>query len=203
MPEAPAALTMEGYTALQAALEPAIRGFVRRLLGANGDDLAVDDLVQETFIALYRKLTARDAPIPPEAARPYAYGIARNLAYAELRRIERYGLALAADHDQAAEDGFAYGAGYAVAVDPAAMPEETAYWMLLNADVQAAIDRLPEAQRQVLILFCEEGLSYHEIAVIMGVNVGTVKSRLHYAKRALRGLLSAATLHAIDQELSD
>jgi RNA polymerase sigma-70 factor (ECF subfamily) len=60
------------------------------------------------------------------------------------------------------------------------------------------MERLPELQRQILIMYSEENLSYQEIAEILETNVGTVKSRLHYAKRALRGMLRPATLEAIE-----
>ncbi|MFN8528477.1 MAG: RNA polymerase sigma factor [Anaerolineae bacterium] len=197
-------LSADDFAAIQTGLDAPIRRFIRRTLGTYGDETSVEDLAQETFIALYRKLTADEKRIPIGDAKPYAFGIARNLCYEELRRVERYGLSLEADHDQAGGDGdmSAYGIGYVVAADPSIQPEEAAYWLLLNVEVQAAIDRLPEAQRQVLLLYCEQEMSYDEIARVMGTNIGTVKSRLHYAKRSLRGLLSAAALEAIEQEFS-
>lgn len=199
-------LSADDFAAIQNGLDAPIRRFIRRTLGTYGDETSVEDLAQETFIALYRKLTAEEKRIPIGDAKPYAFGIARNLCYEEMRRVARYGLSLEADHDQAGGDGestlSAYGMGYAVAADPSLQPEDAAYWLLLNVEVQAAIDRLPEVQRQVLLLYCEQEMSYDEIARVMGTNIGTVKSRLHYAKRSLRGLLSAAALEAIEQEFS-
>ncbi len=183
------------FERLQAELNPPVRRYIRRLLGVHADDLAVDDIAQETFIALYRRLIRTADPLPLGDAKPYTYGIARNLCYEELRRIERFGLSVEDDHDQA--DG-AYGMGYRVMADTSQSPESAAYWMLLNAEVQAAINQLPSAQRDTLILYCQAEMSYEEIAETLGVNVGTVKSRLHYAKRMLRGLLSAATVEAIE-----
>ncbi len=183
------------FERLQAELDPPVRRYIRRLLGVHADDLAVDDLAQETFIALYRRLTRSGDPLPLGDAKPYTYGIARNLCYEELRRIERFGLALEDDHDQADD---AYGIGYTVMADSSQSPENAAYWMLLNTEVQAAINKLPSAQRDALLLYCQAEMSYEEIAETLGVNVGTVKSRLHYAKRMLRGLVSAATVEAIE-----
>jgi RNA polymerase sigma factor (sigma-70 family) len=190
----------DSFDALQTALEPGIRRFIRRLLGQYGDPLAVDDLTQETFIALYRRLKAEQVGLDRESVQPYAYGIARHLVYAEMRRVRRYGLGLADDHDQIGGDTETLG-GYAVVADPSEAPEDAAHWLMLTMQVRAAIDRLPEAQRLVLILYSEEGLGYEEIARITGVNVGTVASRLHYAKRTLRGLLPPETLAAISESI--
>lgn len=158
--------------------------------------LTIDDLTQDTFIALYRRLTHPQAPLPAESATPYVYGIARHLAYAEIRRTRCYALATADDRDALGDDEAL--AAYAVTVDPAPQPDETAHWLLLSVEVRRAIDRLPPVQREALILFSEEGLNYQEIALATGATVGTVASRIHYAKRGLRGLLSANTLDAIE-----
>ena len=64
------------------------------------------------------------------------------------------------------------------------------------------MERLPELQRQALILFSEEGLSYNEIAEAMDTSIGTVKSRLFHAKQGLRRLLRPDTLQALDVEFS-
>jgi len=66
-----------------------------------------------------------------------------------------------------------------------------------------AMDRLPEPQRQALILFADEELSYAEIAEVLGTNIGTVKSRLFHAKRTLRRLLRPETVSAIETGLRD
>jgi transposase len=75
--------------------------------------------------------------------------------------------------------------------------------MLLALEVREAMDQLPESQRQTLILYSEEGLSYTEIADIMDVSIGTVKSRLFYAKKNLRGLIRPATLDVLAEEFSE
>jgi RNA polymerase sigma-70 factor (ECF subfamily) len=77
-------------------------------------------------------------------------------------------------------------------------PEEVAHWLLIQLEVREAIDRLPEMQRQALILYSEEDLSYTEIAAVMETTVGTVKSRLFHAKQTLRRLLRPETLEALD-----
>jgi len=58
-----------------------------------------------------------------------------------------------------------------------------------EAELMARVAELPLAQRSVLLLHFIEGFSLEEIAHVTQAHVGTVKSRLHYAKRALRELL--------------
>ena len=60
-----------------------------------------------------------------------------------------------------------------------------------EAEFMTALNRLPLPQRSALLLHYLEDFSIEEIADITGVSAGTVKSRLHYAKRALRQLLEA------------
>ena len=61
--------------------------------------------------------------------------------------------------------------------------------------VHRGLDRLPLAQREALTLFFLEDLSLEEMAGLMGVAVGTVKSRLHYGKAALKKILLEGDAH--------
>jgi RNA polymerase sigma-70 factor (ECF subfamily) len=56
--------------------------------------------------------------------------------------------------------------------------------------VLAALEGLPPEQREVVVLAFYEGLSYREIAELLGVPEGTVKSRMYFAKRKLREALT-------------
>lgn len=76
--------------------------------------------------------------------------------------------------------------------------EEGVIWSLLLSEVQSAIEQLPEPQREVLIRYCYQELGYAEIAAAMGVTVGTVKSRIHYARINLRRRLSPVVRDALD-----
>jgi len=78
-------------------------------------------------------------------------------------------------------------------------PEEVAHWLMIQLEVRETIDRLPENQRQALILYAEEGLSYAEIAEAMNTNIGTIKSRLFHAKQNLRRLVRPEVLEALDE----
>jgi RNA polymerase sigma-70 factor (ECF subfamily) len=64
-----------------------------------------------------------------------------------------------------------------------------------GARIHAALDGLALEHRQVLMLRFLEGMTYEQIAVVSGCGIGTVKSRLHYAKRALRHVLEEANIY--------
>lgn len=183
----------DAFDDLHARLAPMVTRFVRRLVG---DVQEVDDIVQETFIGLYRHIREID---PPHMLRPYLFRIARNRSYDALRRQGRYAqIGIDEDEDDPVQ--------VRVAFDLAQYhtpPEDAAGWLLLYMEVRAAIDRLPELQRQALILYAEEGMSYAEIARVMEVSIGTVKSRLFHAKRGLRDRLSDDALRLIREELQD
>jgi RNA polymerase sigma-70 factor (ECF subfamily) len=57
------------------------------------------------------------------------------------------------------------------------------------ADVRRALDELPEEQREVLVLRFLQEMSYADIALAVDSPVGTVRSRIHYAKQALRSVM--------------
>lgn len=59
----------------------------------------------------------------------------------------------------------------------------------LRRAIQAALEQLPEAQRQTFILHAEAELSYREVAETLGISIGTVMSRLFYARQRLKNLL--------------
>jgi len=68
-------------------------------------------------------------------------------------------------------------------------PDEILIRQEAERQVLALVERLPVEQRSALLLHCVEGFSLQEIAEISSVPVGTVKSRLHNAKRSMRRLL--------------
>ncbi|MGC4114152.1 MAG: sigma-70 family RNA polymerase sigma factor [Myxococcales bacterium] len=76
--------------------------------------------------------------------------------------------------------------------DPAHRPDESAEASELGRNVSHAMSGLASAHRTVLRLREWEGLSYSEIAEDQRIPIGTVMSRLFYARRAMRALLEAA-----------
>jgi RNA polymerase sigma-70 factor (ECF subfamily) len=61
----------------------------------------------------------------------------------------------------------------------------------LRTALADALLRLPEAQRRTFVLHVDGGLSYREVADAMGISIGTVMSRLFYARQKLKGMLAA------------
>ena len=74
-------------------------------------------------------------------------------------------------------------------VDPAAA-EESDFSPEDAARIHAALDELPPEQREVLVLRFLEEMSYEQIASVVGCQLGTVRSRIYYGKRALRCALA-------------
>ncbi|MDX1993715.1 MAG: sigma-70 family RNA polymerase sigma factor [bacterium] len=178
----------DAFTELHDLLEPGVKRFVGRLIG-HGQE--AEDITQDTLIALYTNLCRID---PVENLRPYVFRIARNRCYDVLRRQGRFeDVSL---DDEPAEMRVSFSNSHLIAA-----PEDVTHWLLLHLEVQEAMERLPELQRQTLVFYCEEELSYAEIAEIMNVSIGTVKSRLFHARTTLRGLLRPDTLRAIGDSL--
>jgi RNA polymerase sigma-70 factor (ECF subfamily) len=159
------------FDALQGELLPSVERFVCRLIGVREE---VQDITREALLALWISIRRMDRP---EAMLPFAYRVARNKAYDVLRVQGRFNII-----DTLTEAGDA--TVYHVP-DAAAGPEETTLRLALWREVQAAMERLPELQRQTLILYAEEDFTYQQIAEAMATDLGTVRSRLFHARRNL------------------
>lgn len=179
---------LDAFEAIQRELEPPIRRFVQRLM--QRQDTLIDDLVQDVFISFYLNMQRID---PPENLRPYIFRMARNRCYDEMRRHGRTEQVSLDDEPMQMWVSFSNS-------HPADKPDEITHWLLLYAEVQDAMDNLPEAQRTALLLYAEEGFSYAEIATATDSSLGTVKSRIFHAKKALRGMLHPETLAALEWE---
>jgi RNA polymerase sigma-70 factor (ECF subfamily) len=157
----------EAFIALIKLFDVHMRRFIHHLIGFHPSE---DDIVQNTTLALYRNLQRLDA----DRLRPFLFRVIRNQCYDQLRRQGRY--------EMVSMDNV-------ILHDDARSPEQQVAADMNYELLQLAIQQLPEAQRQTVILYAEEGMSYQEIAVATGVSIGTVKSRLHHAKKTLRRIL--------------
>jgi RNA polymerase sigma-70 factor (ECF subfamily) len=81
------------------------------------------------------------------------------------------------------------GGGPVVPGDPARRLERADLRRLLDE----ALAALPEAQRRTFVLHADAGLSYREVADVLGISIGTVMSRLYYARQRLRAFLAEST----------
>jgi len=136
------------------------------------DEQATLDLVQEAFISAFRHI---DSLRDDDKFGGWLFGIAHQKCIQHWRRQGREAELreeLLPETDTSSEGP----------LDVLLREEQEAEFMKL-------LERLPLAQRSALLLHFIEGFSLEEIARITGTQVGTVKSRLHYAKRSLRKLL--------------
>lgn len=166
----------KAFDALQIALQSSVWQFVERLIGLSA---CTPDIVQKAFLALYLNI---ERIASAEHLRPFLYRVARNLCYDELRWRGRF-QHVSLDSDEWEEQWHeSFGADL---VDPSDLPDELAHVAGLWREVQRAMDRLPELQRQALILYAEEDLTYEQVAEAMGSDMGTIKSRIHNARKNL------------------
>ncbi len=149
-----------GVTSAKGEFESAWRSHGRRLhawiRGETGPGDDVDAIFQEVWLGYLRALRRGRAPRSPRA---WLFATARNLVLKSRRRRTMRVLA----------------------EDPVARPTAPA-----SANIEAAVERLSPTAREVFVLRVRMGLTYDEIAQVLGIRRGTVASRLHDAVTTLR-----------------
>jgi RNA polymerase sigma-70 factor, ECF subfamily len=152
--------------------------FALRLTG--GNDAEADDLLQETFIRAYRSW---ETYTRGSQCRSWLFTICRNEF---VRAHSRVSAQIDAVELTSTTDAEALAT--ATVFQEAAMldPEKAFFESMIDREVIAAIDALPVEFRETVVLSDLQGLSYPEVASILGVPVGTVKSRLYRARRLLQ-----------------
>jgi len=145
--------------------------YVRKLWG---DVHGAEDLLQDVWFDVFRGLPRLSEP---EAFRAWLYRIARLRVFRWLRK-RRPGWVPLAEADWVQEEP----------ADDEFCPEDV-------ARIHVALSELAVEHREVIVLRFLEEMSYEEIAGVVGCPVGSVRSRLHYAKRALRVALERTDKH--------
>lgn len=176
----------------EAAFEEMVAAYHRRVWSIayqmSGDPDDADDITQEAFVRVYRSI----GRFREESSfSTWLYRITMNLCTDFLRRRRRHGEPLSLDQVEAegrAETRQSPIAAGSVAGthNPSGNPLREAETAELRSRLTEAVLSLPEYYRAVVVLRDIEGLSYREIASVLGCPEGTVMSRLFYAKRALR-----------------
>ena len=138
------------------------------------DDQHAHDAVQEAYLRAFRFFGG----LRGESARPWLLGIVRNTCYDWMRQQPSLAGQLSFDEER---DSVAAPAS----ADPAVLWEQRAQ----RGRVNAAIEALAPAFREVIVLRELEEMSYEEIAQVAGIPIGTVMSRLSRARAALRAAL--------------
>ncbi len=152
---------------------PHLESLYRLALRLSGDSARAEDLVQETVLKAYRAWAQFRAG---SNAKAWLLTILRNTFYTEYRRDRHPAAPVSQD-----VEGFTL---YDKVQE--ADPEGAFFDQIVDAEVLRAIDALPDPYRETLLLSDMERLSYHEIATVTNVPIGTVKSRLFRARKTLQ-----------------
>ena len=149
-----------------------------------------DDVFQHTFLQVHLKC---DQFEPDRKVRPWLYTIATNQAIDYGRRNRRHRMV---SLDRRAGHPPEDDAGALVKLLDSAEPNpvEQAESAERDEEVRRAVGELPEQTRQVVMLVYFQGLKYREAADVLGIPVGTIKSRLHAAIGKLGEVLTRTHL---------
>lgn len=164
----------EAFSILVRRYERELYGYLRRYLG---DGNLADDVFQNTFLQLYTKASQYEAGRP---VRPWLYTIATHAAIDAMRRNGRH-QALSLDQEREETHNGEVRRLTEMLESQQPGPSEGAEAQERRQRVRADVERLPEFLRQVVILAYYQGLKYRDVAEILDIPVGTVKSRLHTA----------------------
>jgi RNA polymerase sigma-70 factor (ECF subfamily) len=159
------------FAEVVARYQPQLRYYARKILFGVSEP---DDVLQEIWLEVFRAIPRLQHV---GAFRAWLYRIARARVAREFRRRRiRFESFNEIDSAESSDDPQVFAADEA-------------------ESVHAALDRLASPQREVLVLRYLEAMSTEEIAEIVQCPVGTVRSRLHYAKRSLREQLEKEHRH--------
>lgn len=156
--------------------QPRLRNFIRRRVADPGD---AEDILQDVFyelVAAYRLMQ------PVEQVGAWLFRVARNRIVDLFRKRKREAGATDSEEMLRWED---------LLPSPDAGPEALFARGVLMDELDAALDELPEEQREVFIAHEIEGRSFKELAAETGLSVNTLLSRKHYAVLHLRRRLQA------------
>ena len=142
----------------------------RTAYGLTGDRQTAEEVLQDTFARAYQRRHTLHSDVSPL---PWLHRVSLNLCYSRLSRRRL----LTNPIDEATE---------ASRADDGPLPADQAEQEELRRIVRDGIVALPDKHRSVVILYYLQRLSLQETAEVLGIQLGTVKSRLHYALRGLR-----------------
>ncbi len=173
------------FEALIEAYSHRLYGFLYRLTGHRDD---ADDLLQEVFVRVVRMIGKYQDDGRFEA---WLFRIAMNLARDRVRRVRKSPIVLAADHRSGDQDGAVNDP-----IDRAGGPDDNPGHAVELADaidrLQAALDELGQAEREVIMLRHFAQMSFNEIAEVMGTPLGTALARGHRGLKRLRAIMEGS-----------
>jgi RNA polymerase sigma factor (sigma-70 family) len=163
---------------------PDILRYAARRVGES----SADDVVAETFLVAFRR---RDRFDPSRgAARPWLYGIASNLIAGYRRsEVKQYRVLARTAADPVAPDHHGH-------------TEDRVAAAAVTRQLGAALTRLSQGDREVLLLVAWESLTYDEVAQALDIPIGTVRSRLNRARKKVRKALGGVDPTAAGEEFT-
>jgi RNA polymerase sigma factor (sigma-70 family) len=146
-----------------------------------GNQHDAEDLTQDVFVRVFNSLSQ----YTPGTFEGWLHRITTNLFLDKMRRKARIRFDFMADDDGAVATSASFDR-----VERSGQPEDAFEMGHMGADVIEALADLPPEYRAAVVLSDIEGLSYEEIAVTLGIKLGTVRSRLSRARARLRESLA-------------
>jgi RNA polymerase sigma factor (sigma-70 family) len=146
-----------------------------------GNQHDAEDLTQDVFVRVFNSLSQ----YTPGTFEGWLHRITTNLFLDKMRRKARIRFDFMADEDGAVATSASFDR-----VERSGQPEDAFEMGHMGADVIEALADLPPEYRAAVVLSDIEGLSYEEIAVTLGIKLGTVRSRLSRARARLRESLA-------------
>lgn len=166
----------EAFARLVDVFQNRLFGFVRRMVQDRDEAM---DITQETFIRAYQSIARFDGR---SSLRTWLFRIAHNLCIDRARKVERRPTEYTFEGMTESEEGFDI-------ADHRWNPETGILDDELRKVVEDGIGSMSEKLRSVLLLHDRENLQYEEIADILKIPIGTVKSRLFLARAHLQQVL--------------
>jgi RNA polymerase sigma-70 factor (ECF subfamily) len=148
----------------------------RAAVSITQDDAAAEDITQDCFLKIHRYANRIDTNLP---LAPWLYRVTVNLSYTWIARRKKRRVSLEAVIDRLMSPVWQ-------------SPDHLAEYADMQEQIRQAIKELSFNQRTVVVLHYLNGFSLDEIAETLDCPVGTVKSRLHYARENLRHRLDVA-----------
>lgn len=158
------------------------RGVYNFVLRSVREQGRAEEMLQEVFLRVVR---SKDRYQRTAKFTTWIYSIARNLCVDESRRA-RFRDHQSLDAERRGKNGDAGGPMVARLPDPGVPTDEAAEAPTIRKRLEAAIDVLPDEQREVFVMRQVSGMSFREIGEALGVPENTIKSRMRYALEKLR-----------------
>lgn len=159
--------------------EPLLKAFIRRRV-SNKDD--ADDILQDVFYQLISTLNKAMNPIEHVSA--WLYRVARNTIINKGKKKKEQTISDNINTEEG--DNILENLAEVLWGDNSNSPETEYIRSLVWEELELALDKLPQEQRDAFVLMELDGLSAKEVAEVMDVSVNTLLSRKHYAVKHLR-----------------